>query len=238
MLPTTRTLYLALGGVCVALLLLIIAELVGSGSGVDAPPSEAAATAEAIAGGQPQENEIDTQVAAIQERPLFTPGRHPPAPPVEDKPVDVQPEVKAPPELKGRLAGVTLGPDDAKFAVFARMGEKPVVVKEGDEIDGWKVATIEASRVVLTSSFGEKVVQPTAGLAGEGAAPEIPAARRGSNQAGVVPQPPPQMIRPPQPGVPGFPNPRVPPNAPGAVPNFVGAPPQGLNARAARRNQQ
>lgn len=236
MLPTTRTLYLALGGACVALLLLIILELSLSVSGVEASSTETSATAETIAAGQPAESEIDAQIAAIQERPLFTAGRRPPAAPVEDKVTDTQPEVKTPPELKGRLAGVTLGPDDEKFAVFARMGEKSIVVKEGDEIDGWKVATIESSRVVLTSSFGEKVVQPTPGLAGEGAPPEIPAARRGGNVAAVPPMPP-QMIRPGQPAVPGFPNVRGAPNVPAPVPNFVGAP-QGLNARAARRSQQ
>jgi hypothetical protein len=176
------------------------------------------AAAPPAVGQAPAQTEIDALIATIQERPLFTPGRRPPAPPLEEK-VEPSPVVRTPPELRGRLAGVTLGLDDGRRAVFARQGEKPTVVKEGDEIDGWTVSSIEASRVVLKSSFGEKIVQPTAGAAGEGAPPETPFQRHAPPVMGVQQ---PQMVRPGQTGSPIFPN-----LANGPNPNMV-RPPQPL----------
>jgi hypothetical protein len=92
-------------------------------------------------------------VAEILKRPLFTPGRQPPQVKI----------VKAePPKLQGRLAGVVLRPD-LREALFTRPGGRPISVKEGEVIDGWTTAKIEASQVVLTSSFGQQIVKLTNG---------------------------------------------------------------------------
>ena len=99
----------------------------------------------------------DRLVAEILKRPLFTQGRQPP----EVKVVKAEP-----PKLQGRLAGVMLRPD-GRIALFTRPGGRPVSVKEGDVIDGWTTAKIEAGRVLLTSSFGEQIVKPTNGSAEE-----------------------------------------------------------------------
>jgi hypothetical protein len=68
-----------------------------------------------------------------------------------------------PPVLTGRLTGMLLGPDQLKVAFFTRESEPSLSVKEGDVVDGWTVAAIEADRVVLTSEFGQRVVQPSFG---------------------------------------------------------------------------
>src|SRR5262249_19184722 len=92
----------------------------------------------------------------ILARPLFTLTRTPPAPaPVASEVV----EEKQPPKLQARLAGVTLGPD-AREALFQHEGEKPIAVKVGGEIDGWKVSAIQFDQVVLSSEFGNQIVKP------------------------------------------------------------------------------
>lgn len=102
-------------------------------------------------------SKADRLVAEIIKRPLFTQGRQPPQPKI----------VKAePPKLQGRLAGVMLRPD-LRVATFTRPGGRPISVKEGDTIDGWTTAKIEAGQVVLTSAFGEQIVKPTNGTADE-----------------------------------------------------------------------
>lgn len=98
-------------------------------------------------------NRADRLVAEILKRPLFTEDRKPPEARV----------VKAePPQLQGRLAGVMMR-SDLRVALFTRPGGRPVSVKEGEVIDGWTASRIETSQVMLTSSFGEKVVKLTNG---------------------------------------------------------------------------
>ncbi len=60
---------------------------------------------------------------------------------------------------------------DSREALFSRPNARPVTVREGDVIDGWTVEKIEEDQVVLTSAFGEQVVKPTGGAAGEVRAP-------------------------------------------------------------------
>jgi hypothetical protein len=99
----------------------------------------------------------DRLVAEILKRPLFTQDRKPPEARI----------VKAePPQLQGRLAGVMMR-SDLRVALFTRPGGRPVSVKEGEVIDGWTASRIETGEVVLTSSFGEKVVKLTNGSAEE-----------------------------------------------------------------------
>jgi general secretion pathway protein N len=172
--------HLVLGGLCLCLSGIIAAELTLTVSRVAASPNYAAVGAAAQAATPAPPVDADALVAEILDRPLFSPDRHPPAPPPAP-----EAEAKTPPELNGRLAGVMIRPNDRE-ALFARDGEKPITVKEGDTIDGWTVSTIEADRVVLTSEFGEKVVQPTMGERGEGVAPKPP---RPANRPAPVPQP-------------------------------------------------
>jgi hypothetical protein len=198
----TLSSYLLVAGLSLGLSIVVGAGLDFSAPAAGAATGDPPSVATPSIADLPTEAETDALIAAIHDRPLFAPGRRPPAPPVEEK-ADAEPAVKTPPELRGRLAGVTLGLQDGRRAVFARMGEKPTVVKEGDEIDGWTVSSIEATQVVLTSSFGEKIVKPTPALAGEGAQPEMPMPQRRPGIQGI---PQPQMGRPGQPGVPNFPN--------------------------------
>jgi hypothetical protein len=101
---------------------------------------------------------MEAMVAVILERPLFNPTRHPPEALVAARIVDI-PE-KTPPQLRGRLAGVMIRPG-MREALFARAGQRPIAVKVGGEIDGWKIAAIESDRVTLSSDFGDQTLRPT-----------------------------------------------------------------------------
>jgi hypothetical protein len=98
----------------------------------------------------------DALIGEILERPLFSPSRQAveAAPPGEET---GQP--KEPPKLPRRLAGLSIRPE-AREALFERDGEKPVVVKEGQEIDGWVVSLIQPDRVVLNSASDQEIVKP------------------------------------------------------------------------------
>lgn len=104
-------------------------------------------------GGQAAGQKADRLVAQILKRPLFAPDRKPP----EVKVVKAEP-----PQLQGRLAGVMMRADQ-RVALFTRPGGRPVSVKEGEVIDGWTASKIETGQVMLTSSFGEKLVKLTNG---------------------------------------------------------------------------
>ena len=137
---------LFLAGLAMVVAATFLVVILGGG---DAPASYAPSKAD-VARAAHNANRIAEE---ILKRPLFTPGRHPPEEKVE---------VAEPPQLQGRLAGVMMR-DDVHIALFTRPGGRPVSVKEGDVIDGWKASKIEAGRVVLTSAFGERVVTPTSG---------------------------------------------------------------------------
>jgi general secretion pathway protein N len=98
--------------------------------------------------------ELDGLVAAILDRPLFSPSRRPPQPPV------VAPVAQRPPDLAWRLAGSTIRPG-TREALFTQDGQQSRPVKEGDQLDGWNVSKIELDRVTLTSAFGTRVFEPT-----------------------------------------------------------------------------
>src|SRR5215471_16297576 len=100
---------------------------------------------------------LDAMVAAILARPLFSSTRLPPA---IAAPEEVVVPEKQPPRLQARLTGISLGPN-AREALFERDGEKPIPVKVGGEIDGWKVSAIQFDQVVLSSEFGNQIVKPT-----------------------------------------------------------------------------
>jgi hypothetical protein len=100
---------------------------------------------------------VDALVEEILQQPLFSPSRQS----VDAAEREQRSETEtAPPKMPGRLAGMTIGPE-AREALFEREGEKPVAAKEGQVIDGWTVASIQADQVVLRSTSGEQVLKPT-----------------------------------------------------------------------------
>jgi hypothetical protein len=132
--------------------------------------------------GRAAANKADRLVAEILKRPLFTQDRKPP---------EARIAKAEPPQLQGRLAGVMMR-SGLRVALFTRPGGRPVSVKEGEMIDGWTASRIETGEVVLTSSFGEKVVKLTNGAAEEvtpahrpvkKATPKNQPARPGANPA-------------------------------------------------------
>ena len=61
-------------------------------------------------------------------------------------------------EWTWRLAGVTIGPQ-RREALFAR-GAETRTIREGEEIDGWKVSAVNATSVKLTGPDGERTLSP------------------------------------------------------------------------------
>jgi hypothetical protein len=181
---------------------MIAAELSFRVARVAASPNEAAPAAEEAADPAKADPDLDDMVTTILERPLFTAGRRPPAAPAVAAPVV---EEKTAPEIRGRLAGVMIGPD-TREALFERDGEKPQAVRLGELIDGWTLAVIEADRVVLRSSFGEKTLEPA--MAQRAQPPRVPVVRPRPAVNRVAPAPVPAAAA--RPGVPGMPpNPRA-----------------------------
>jgi hypothetical protein len=200
---------MVLGGLCLILIMIIASEFNLTISGVAAAPSDRPADDTSGAVDQ-SADDVDTQVASILDRPLFAPDRRgPPAPKAPDQ--SAGPAGRAAPEITGRLGGITLGPGDDKEAVFERGdGEKPLVVKEGDDVDGWTVSSIESDKVVLTSTFGQRELQPTFGSPGDAPQPRTrPAAQRDVAGPAALVNPPVQLPSaarraPPRPMPPGI----------------------------------
>ncbi len=204
-----RPLYMAVGGLCLVLAGIIAAEFNLKIDKVAASPTDQAA-ADSAAGDDQTPDDADTQIASILERPLFAPDRRGPPPPKADQPIGSA-AGRAAPEITGRLGGITIGPGEDKEAVFERgEGEKPLVVKEGDDVDGWTVSSIEADKVILTSTFGQREIQPTFGASGEAPPPRTkPAFQKeaAGTDSPVTPpvQPPPGNRRmPPRPVAPSI----------------------------------
>jgi hypothetical protein len=101
---------------------------------------------------------MEAAITEILEHPLFSPTRHPPE--VLSVANVEETSEKAPPQLQGRLAGVMIRPG-VREALFARAGQKPIAVRVGGVIDGWKIAAIEPDRVILSSAFGTQTLRPT-----------------------------------------------------------------------------
>jgi hypothetical protein len=147
----------AIATICMGLVLIIAAELFQM-TGRNASPSlKTAAGTTAIKARIPQ-LDVEAAVAEILRRPLFSPAREP----MEVLSASNASVIAggAPPQLHGRLAGVMIRPD-AREALFTRAGQRPISVKVGGEIDGWKIAAIEPDHVILSSAFGTQRVEPT-----------------------------------------------------------------------------
>jgi hypothetical protein len=83
-------------------------------------------------------------LAAMQTQPLVHSSRA-----FYQKPAETPPA--APPRPDYRLAGALMLPGKAPVAVVVnRMGNQSRRVKVGDELDGWRVASVDRKRVLLT----------------------------------------------------------------------------------------
>jgi len=85
--------------------------------------------------------------AEVTERPLFSSSRRPIA--AETSATVVQP-------LSASLAGIVISPSSS--SVIVMHGDPPTLMrlKEGDDIDGWSIRSIEPSRVVLRRGAEEQ----------------------------------------------------------------------------------
>jgi hypothetical protein len=95
--------------------------------------------------------QVGATVAEILARPLFSATRRPPARnegPAEDTSLS-----------DTRLAGIVTEPG-RRFAIFAPSGAKPLVVKEGDTVSGWRIETITPRQVSLSGPEGTKTLEP------------------------------------------------------------------------------
>lgn len=89
-------------------------------------------------------------IATTLARPLFSPTRRP-----------------APQEGSGagigiadmRLTGIVTAPE-MRFAIFAATGAKPLIVKEGEEVSGWRIEAIMPDAVSVSGPGGAETLQP------------------------------------------------------------------------------
>jgi hypothetical protein len=96
-------------------------------------------------------NHTDEWFDTILARPLFSRDRRP-----DSGEVAARRDSAALP----RLSGVMVGPF-GRSAIFAIAGGKPLLVKEGDRVDGWTVETIEAGTVHITGPGGPRALHPS-----------------------------------------------------------------------------
>ena len=195
-------------GVLMAAPLGVLAVSIGNGPNAAPVPVSPVTVAAVTAKQQPEPAEnLDSIVTEILERPLFS---------VSRQGVDKHDSASAaaapppPPQLPGRLAGISIRPG-SRQALFENQGQKAVAVSEGQEIDGWTVASVQPDRVVLRSASGEQVMTPAkstrpapvlaAGKRKPAAGKNPPAANGARPQA--VPGAAQQVQRPGQPNPPG-----------------------------------
>jgi len=143
---------------CIALAFLCAAAVVAGFIGLNPSRSSISQTNMAAASKQARIAHLDAQVKEILDRPLFNSDRSPtPEPPSPEELAKLRPPV-----LKSHLVGITILAE-MRLALFAGDGNKYQSLKEGEEIDGFKVRAIAADRVTLASSFGEQIVRPNKG---------------------------------------------------------------------------
>jgi hypothetical protein len=152
-----------IGKVCLALACVLLAgsaalELVPTGPKAEDSAQRSGKAVEAPAIVTPQVANISEQVAEILQRPLFTPGRRPPAPPAPPAPPPIVAEAPKPEWGKWRLAGIMSSPG-RREALFTQ-GTDKLAIAEGQQIDGWTVAAIGVDSVTLKSNDVEKRLGP------------------------------------------------------------------------------
>jgi hypothetical protein len=191
-------------GICCGLAMVVFVEFIARGPG-NAVASNEPPRIRPVAVKQTALPSVDALVGEILERPLFNSSRQL----AEEAPADE--EITAAPEpakLPARLAGVSIRPD-AREAIFDGEGDKPLVVKQGQEINGWTLASVEADRVVLKNASGIQVMKPANGTViahrqvqamnrKPGSAPKTVNLPAGAKPPAKLGQPQPAAATPPQ----------------------------------------
>jgi hypothetical protein len=168
-----RIVHLTLGGITLGLAAIAAVELAFQVPDLAASPDPASPVTE-IKAASLAGPDFDELAEAIRQRPLFTPGRRPLGP-ILPAPRTVEEGGQS--GTMARLLGLMTQPGESQ-ALFARDGQKPFTAKQGDQVDGWTVASIEADSVVLTGPLGERTMHPTEGARSPagGASGQLPAA--------------------------------------------------------------
>jgi len=89
------------------------------------------------------------RLSATRERPLFSPTRRPPAAPAPPSVIGAERVPLAPPPTVA-LIGIVLNAEGAQALVRAGPADRPVRLRRGDEIGGWKVTEIDRRQLVLS----------------------------------------------------------------------------------------
>ncbi len=142
--------------IATALLAAVLAAEILTGP---AAPDLSADTPRAAAPGSPPGAVADGRVAevggwarTVLARPVFVPGRRPPAPPARAE--------AAAAFVLPRLAGVMVGPTD-RVAIFAATpGGKPLVMREGGRMGDDMIDSIEPGQVTLSGPDGARILLP------------------------------------------------------------------------------
>ena len=191
-----RIALIALAAGCVLFAAIVAAEMVAPAAPETETPSAAPPRAEtALPVGRPEIGvEYGAMITTILARPLFSATRRPPPPndgPVEDTSFS-----------DTRLAGIVTEPG-RRFAIFAPAGAKPLTVKEGDTVSGWRVDSITPLEVSLSGPGGTKTLQPKID---PNLVPPKPPQMTAETPPPAVPATNPAFARPPmRPGMPPVP---------------------------------
>ena len=106
---------------------------------------------------------LEGRFRAMVERPLFSPTRRPPPPPVALTPLDA-PSLPAPPPPNLALSGVITGRGGGVALLRRPQDAAPIHVALGGTVDGWTVAEIRPRAIVLrrdARSFTVDLPTPT-----------------------------------------------------------------------------
>jgi hypothetical protein len=97
---------------------------------------------------QPQPERL---MATVLSRPLFSPTRRPPS---QDGEHDFDLSDK-------RLTGIVIAREH-RIAIFAVAGAKPLLLTEGETVNGWQIESITAHEIALRGPAGTRTLQPRA----------------------------------------------------------------------------
>lgn len=156
------------GGVCAALLLMLIYELTASPAVAELPPVPARQILAEAALPAARALPPLASFSAIDARPLFAPDRKALPPPEE------QTATLAPPTQLS-LIGVIIDKTHRLALIRSPSASIEVSVSVGESIEGWTVAAVEPDRVVLRSGGTDYALDLFAKRA-PGSAPPIPSA--------------------------------------------------------------
>ncbi|MFZ3236962.1 MAG: hypothetical protein WA184_16535 [Stellaceae bacterium] len=148
-----RVALIALGAGCVLFGGIVVAEMTApAGPATEAAIAVPPRAQTPLPAARPEIGaQYGAMIATILARPLFSTTRRPP--PLNDGPAEDTSFSDT------RLAGIVTEPG-RRFAIFAPAGAKPMTVKEGDTVSGWRVDSITPLEVSLSGPGGTKTLQP------------------------------------------------------------------------------